>query len=150
MVAALVALAARTTGSGPQLPPRTIEDRSFARRANAVCARALPALREERPERGEGPADAPSLAGRVDRAADRLADVVAELRALPVAASDQADVDRWLDDWDAYVAVGHRYAEALRQGDRKTFTSVASLGNPLSRRIFEFSAANGMPRCVLQ
>ena len=149
-VSVLLALAAATRRSGPNLPPRTIEDRAFTRRADAVCGRALPALSRERPERREGAQDARTLAAHVDRAAEGLADVVADLRALPVAAADEADVDRWLDDWDAYVAVGHRYAEALRAGDRKTFTSVAAMGDPLSRRIFLVSRANGMPRCVLQ
>ena len=148
-VGALVLVGAGALRSGPDLPPRTVEDRSFTRRADAVCARALPALREERPERGEGQQDTGDVAASVDRAADRLAGVVAELRALPVAATDQADVDRWLDDWDAYVAVGHRYSDALRDGTEKTYTSVAALGNPLARRIFLFSRANGMPECVL-
>ncbi len=148
-VGALVLVGAGALRSRPDLPPRTIEDRSFTQRADAVCARALPALREERPERGEGEQDPRTVATGVDRAADRLAEVVARLRSLPVAAGDQAEVDRWLDDWDAYVAVGHRYADALREGTEKTYTSVADLGNPLARRIFLFSRANGMPACVL-
>ena len=149
-VSTLLALAVATRRSGPDLPPPTIEDRAFARRADALCGRALPALSRERPEPGEGPQDTRTVATHVDRAADGLADVVADLRDLPVAPTDEGDVDRWLDDWDAYVAVGHRYAEALRAGDRRTFTSVAAMGNPLSRRIFLFSRANRMPRCVLQ
>lgn len=135
-------------GSGPDLPPRTLADRDFARRAEAVCARTLPTLRRDRPEARETRRDSATLAGEVERAADGLAGVAGRLRSLPVAAGDEAEVDRWLDDWDAYVAVGRRYAEALRRDDREAYTAVADQGRPLTRRVFLYARANGMPACV--
>ena len=135
-------------GSGPDLPPRTLDDRAFARRADAVCSRALPALRQDRPEAREPRGDAATMASQVERAADGLADVAGQLRSLPVAAADEAEVDRWLDDWDAYVAVGRRYAEAVRRDDRDAYTAVAAEGRPLTRRVFLYARANGMPACV--
>lgn len=148
VAAIAVAAGARALGSGPDLPPRTVADRSFARRADAVCARALPPLRRARPEPGAQKGDNRAVAAQVDRAADGLAGVVGQLRALPVAGPDEADVGRWLDDWDAYVGVGRRYADAVRRDRTETADSVAAPGQALSRRIFRFSKANGMPACV--
>lgn len=147
-VSLLLTVAVGGMGRGPELPPRTIEDRDFARQADAHCARALPPLRRDRPERPEDAADEPALAGRVERTADRLRQLADELRALPVAPGDQADVERWLADWDAYSDIGQRFADALRRRDAEAYESVSAQGNTVSRRLFLFARANGMPRCV--
>jgi hypothetical protein len=146
------ALAAVLTGSlaacSEDLPPRTVEDTSFIRAANAACAKALPPLREARPQRGEGSRDRLVIARQVDRAADRLKALAEDLRTLPVAAPDRLEVERWLDTWDAYIAVGHRFATALREEGEKTAASVSTEDDELSRRIAIFAQANDMPECV--
>lgn len=131
----------------PELPPRSVEDAEFARRANASCSRALPALRRQQREGGRA-SDDPALAPRVDRAADGLQRLVGELRAIPVAPADQPEVDRWLDDWDGFVSVGRRFADALRRRDARARATTETEGNRFSRRIFGFAKANGMPACV--
>jgi hypothetical protein len=147
-----VAAAAVLTGSlaacSEDLPPRTVEDASFIRAANAACAKALPPLREARPQRGEGSRDRLVIARQVDRAADRLEALADDLRSLPVAAPDRPEVERWLDTWDAYIAVGHRFATALREEGEKTAASVSTEDDELSRHIALFAQANDMPECV--
>ncbi|PLS76745.1 MAG: hypothetical protein CYG61_00405 [Actinobacteria bacterium] len=135
---------------GPRIPPRSVTDVSYTRRAEAECKRALPELRAQRPQLGERTKDEAALvAEKVERTANGLEKLVARLRALPVAAADQGRVERWLDDWDAYLAVGRRYSAALRRGDNDAPARAARDGDPLTRRVYLFSKANGMPSCVL-
>ncbi|MEO7837237.1 MAG: hypothetical protein ABIS21_06305 [Acidimicrobiales bacterium] len=153
--AVVVALAAfvlfvASLSRGPRIPPRSVTDISYTRGAEAACKRVLPALRAQRPQPGDKPKDEAELvAEKVERTADGLEQLVVRLRALPVAAGDQGRVGRWLDDWDAYIAVGRRYTNELRQGENEASTRAARDGDPLTRRVYLFSRANGMPTCVL-
>ena len=151
LVAGLViAVVATSVSRGPTIPPRSVQDTGFTRAADAACARVLPELRRQRPQLGERPDDeAEEVAGKVERTATSVERLAAELRGLPVAEADRARVDRWLDDWDAFVAVGRRYAAALRRGDNEAPARVAEQADPMTRRIFLFSQANGMPHCIL-
>lgn len=144
-----VAGLSRSLGRGPEIPPRSVHDAAFTRRADAACARALPALRRDRPVVREDTGTGADLAGRVERAAAGLEGLAGRLRALPVAAADRPRVDRWLDDWDAYAAAGRRYARALRTGDQAAVGRAGPRGEHLARRIYLFSRANGMDRCTL-
>jgi hypothetical protein len=140
-------------GDVPAVPARTVEDRAFTDAAQATCAEAMPAIRRQPPQAGDEedrPSADEALARRVERTADDLAALVDDLRRLPVAEADAAQVTRWLADWDDFVAVGHRYADALRTGDRKEYTAVAAVGDAPSRRIYAFAKANGMPDCVFE
>ncbi|HEX2064960.1 MAG TPA: hypothetical protein VHE80_11130 [Acidimicrobiales bacterium] len=147
-VVAVVLVTGSLFGCSEDLPPRTVQDTGFIRAANAACAKALPPLREARPKRGEGSRDRVVIARQVDRAAERLKVLADDLRDLPVAAADRAEVEGWLDTWDAYVAVGHRFATALRDEGEKTAASVSAEDDELSRRIALFAQANDMPECV--
>ena len=135
----------------PAIPPRSVADAAFTEKAEAVCARALPALRRQRPESREDTGTDAAFARRIDTAAVGLEDVVERLRAVPVAAGDgdAAEVDRWLADWDAYVAVGRRYADRVRSGDGEAAEDTRVEAAPLERRIYVFAKANGMPACTL-
>lgn len=134
---------------GPRVPPRSVADVSFTNRAEAACKRSLPELRRQRPQLGDKPKDAAALvADKVERTAEGLEKLVVKLRALPVAAVDQARVERWLADWDRYIAVGRRYTSALRRGDSDAPRRVAREADPLARRVYLFSRSNGMPTCV--
>jgi len=143
------AVVVRGLNSGPELPPRTIEDQEFVRQANAACARSLPDLRRDRERRrtGEEGTEA-ALAGTVERASNELERLAGEVRGLPVSADDQADVSRWLGDWDAYLAIGRRFADALRRSDNKSYADISAESTELSQRIFAFSKANGISECV--
>ena len=148
-VVLFVVVTTRGVGSGPELPPRTVEDQEFARQANAACARRLPELRRDRARRRSGEEGRETaLAGTVERSADELERLAAEVRRLPVAATDQPEVTAWLHDWDAYVAVGRRFADALRRRDNSSYGTLASESTELSERIYAFAKANGMEECV--
>ncbi len=135
---------------GPDIPPRSVGDRSFTRRAEAACKSVLPKLQAQRPQLGEKPKDrAEVVASRVESTADGLEELVVQLRAIPVAAADQVRVDGWLDDWETYIAVGRRYSADLRKGDGDAAVRAARDGDPLTRRVYLFSKSNEMPSCVL-
>lgn len=135
---------------GPDIPPRSVGDLAFTRRAEAACKSVLPKLQAQRPQLGEKPKDEAELvASKVERTADGLEKLVAQLRALPVAAGDEVRVDRWLDDWDSYIAVGRRYTADLQRDDNDAAVRAARDGDPLTRRVYLFSKSNGMPSCVL-
>lgn len=135
--------------TAPNIPPRSVGDVGFTDRAEALCAEALPPLRAARPESREDTGTATEFARRIDRAADGLEDVVRDLRAVPVAAADAAEVDRWLDDWDAYVAVGRRYADRIRAEEGSATEEIGDEGSRISTSIFVFARSNGMPSCAL-
>ena len=136
-------------GSGIEIPPRTVSDAGFTGRADAVCAAAIPKLREDRPESREDTGTPEAFAARIERAAAGLTAVAADLRGIPVAtAGEGAEIDRWLDDWDAYIAVGHQYADAIRAEDDKQSKEFGSQGQALAKRVFAFSKGNDMPSCT--
>lgn len=134
-------------GSGTAVPPRTIEDEAFVDGADAACKEALPDVARSRPQSKEETGTPAQFGARIDRAADQLGRLVADLRAVPAAGDDRADVDAWLADWDAYVATGHRYAEAVRAEDRAAQSRVSAEATTLERKIFLFAKGNDMPSC---
>lgn len=135
--------------SGIEIPPQTVRDAGFTGRANTLCAAALPKLREDRPESKEPTGTPAAFAARIERAADGLTAVAADLRAIPVATTGEgAEVDRWLDDWDAYIAIGHQYADAIRAKDDKRSGELGSQSQALAKRVFAFSKGNDMPACI--
>lgn len=135
-------------GPDVEIPPRTLTDTTFTTSAEALCAKAFPALVSARPESRDDNGTPAAFAARIDRAADGLAAVAADLRGLPVAGADRAAVERWLADWDSYTAVGHRYADALEAGDIDRSDDLSREGQALAQRVFLFSKGNDMPSCV--
>jgi hypothetical protein len=131
-------------------PPRTITDATFARQADALCARTLPKLRAVRPARGSTDVTQPlsAVAARVDDVSTRLAAFTTELRALPVRPENTAKVDAWFHQWDLYVATGHRYAAAVRTGNDKRYSAVAKEGVVPVRAIAKFARGNHIDNCV--
>lgn len=152
LVGALVVLTLfAIRGDVPAVPERTVADTRFTEAANGLCARRLPDIRKQPPQPGgdERPSADEAFARRVERTADDLAELVVDLRALPVASADRPDVEGWFRQWDVFVNVGHRYADAIRTAGNRTRIEVASEGDAPSRRIYAFAMANGMPDCVL-
>jgi hypothetical protein len=150
LVALVVLTLLAVRSDAPPIPPRSVGDTTFTTAAESLCARMMPPILKQPPEPGgddKPPADE-LLAQRVERTATDLAGVLAGLRALPVAAADQAAVARWFGDWDLFIDIGHRYAAALRRGKPSEFNKVGKTGNAPSRRIYQFAKANGMPSCV--
>lgn len=136
-------------GAGVEIPPQTVSDAGYTTRADALCADALPKLRADRPESRDDNGTPAQFAARVDKAADGLAAVAVDLRAIPVTtAADGAEIDGWLDDWDAYIALGRQYAAALAAEELDRSRDLSAQSQTLSKRIFGFSKGNDMPSCV--
>ena len=131
--------------STPDAP--RISDQAFVDRAEGLCARELPPLRADLADDETRQPD--EVAPTVEARADSLDAMVAALRELPVAAADRAEVNDWLEDWDAYVAVGRRYAAALRDGDPDRYSAVADAGMEPQVRISAFARVNGFDSCAL-
>jgi hypothetical protein len=131
-------------------PPRTMTDAAFVRQADALCAKTLPKLRAVRPASGstDKAQSLSALAARVDNVSDGLARFVSDLRAVPVRAENQARVDEWFHQWDDYVAIGHRYATAVRTGNDKRYSAVAKEGVVPVRAVAKFARGNHIDNCV--
>lgn len=150
VLAALASFGLSSLTSGLDLPPRTVEDRAFIRRAEAECTRVLPSLRDRRPETGvENATTVDETLDRVEQATGDLDRLAARLRGLAVASVDQGDIDGWLDDWDRYIGIGRRYATLLRGGDEgREAADLANSGRPVETEIAAFAVANGMRACA--
>lgn len=136
-------------GAGIDIPPRTVSDAAYTGRAETLCAGALPELRAQRPESRDDNGTPAQFGARIDTAADRLETVAADLRKIPTAtAADGSEIDGWLDDWDAYIALGRRYADAIRAGDLTLTRSLSTESQTLAQRVFGFSKGNDMPSCI--
>lgn len=136
-------------GSGIEIPARTVHDAAYTGRADELCATALPKLFADRPEAREDNGTPAQFAARIDKAADGLAALASDLRKLPVAsAADGTEIDRWLDDWDAYIAIGRQFADSIRAEDQDRSRQLSADSQKLAKRIFGFSKGNDMPRCT--
>jgi hypothetical protein len=132
-------------------PPRTIHDAGFERRADAICKARVTEIRPvaSNPQ-APGPSLKPALLGqRIDATADAIVATAATLRSVPVRDADRGAVLAWLTEWDRYAAVGHRYADAVRVGDPRTYTSIERDGNGPAHRIGRFARGNHIDHCVL-
>lgn len=144
MVAGVAALL--LAGCGDDAPVATINDPTFVRRANAVCRERVPDLRAA----DRKATSTTRLRGAtLDARADALAEVADELRELPVRPADADRVDAWLQDWDRFVEVGHRYAAAVEANDQEAYTEIDDEAVALSQRIGRFARGNGLDDCVL-
>ena len=142
VLVALVALPA----CAEDAPPATINDPAFVRRANAVCRERIPALRA--PDR-KATSTTQLRGSTLDARADALAAVADELDALPIRPADAGRVDAWLADWDRFVEVGHRYADAVAADDQEASSKIDDEAVDLSERIGRFARGNGLDDCVL-
>jgi hypothetical protein len=127
-------------------PAATIDDPAFVHAANAVCHTKVAKLRA--PDR-KTPSTTELKAATIDATAEGLAAVAADLRALPVRSDDGAEVRAWLADWDRFIAVGHRYADAVKAGDEEHYTQIDDEAIDLAQRIGRFARGNGIDECIL-
>lgn len=135
-----------TACSGEDPPVATINDPAFVRRANAVCRERIPELRAaDRKATSTTQLRASTLEAR----ADGLSEVAEALGELPVRPSDADRIEAWLADWNRFVAVGRRYAEAVKADDPEKYTEIDDEAVKLSQRIGRFARGNGLDDCVL-
>jgi hypothetical protein len=134
-------------------PKATIHDAAFARQANSICAKQLPSLRAKKDQSdifGATPKNnRAATAAKIDKAADGLDRVAAQLAALPVRSEDQTAVAAWLEEWANYTGVGRQYAQAVRTARDSTISSIAAEANGPVHNIAHFARANHIDDCVL-
>ena len=126
--------------------PRVVHDSAFIDAANARCRQVVPTLRPQPSTDSTNPSPA-VIAQRVDTVADGIADLSADLRGLPAAADDRADIDGWLTQWDRYVTIGHQYAGALRTNDQHAQARFSKDGDKVQKSADRFARANGLAAC---
>jgi len=129
--------------------PKVITDQTFVEQANRTCQQAVPALRPQSTSRDDT-ITPEQIADQSALAADGLAALAQELRALPVAAAQAPYVEGWLDGWGTFTDAGRRYAQAVRTGNIKAADAVARSGDPAQRRADAFARGNGLKACLLQ
>jgi hypothetical protein len=130
-------------------PPRTITDPKFAAAANALCkAKIRPLAEVRRPSRDDGSDTPKNNAKKIDQVADKLAAAVVELRALPHRPANDAEIESWLAEFDAYVEAGRTYADALRTGNEETYTAADDAGVAPLKAISDFARANHIDSCI--
>lgn len=138
--------------SAPDLPDRTVFDGDFIAAANTKCRESLTPLKEERPQpgtpEGRDPGPHERVAAQVDETADALVVIAEDLRSIPVDPKEEAFVEAWLAEWDTYAAIGHRYADAVRD-DSKQQEDLIRDGAQSSRRADAFAQANKLKDCTL-
>lgn len=146
LIALAVLMAAGACGSDP--PDVTpIADQAFVTTAAERCGNVLPALRPDLSDKTKR--TAAEIAVLVDDRAVKLEAFIAILRRLPVEDSARAAVDEWFADWSGYLAVGRRYAEALRADDPERFQKIAREGDVIQQRISARARASDMDDCAL-
>jgi hypothetical protein len=151
-LAVLAAVAVTLAGEAMRPPspgPRVLTDAHFVRLANDECAKTLPTLRP--PDGGPfGSAVSPTLvASQIDKAAVGLDALADRLAAFPAAEIDRPHITTWLDGWRQYDAIGHQYAEYLRQhgASGKAPTMLKSAAG-LAKTADNFARANGLDGCL--
>jgi hypothetical protein len=122
-------------------------DRAFKTAAGAICASAKSAVNEKTPP-GDDATDE-ERAQSVERVGGILAKMAQDLHALPVTRGDATSVREWLGDLDEFVAVGPRYAAAIRSGDARHAEDVGNEGDAPNDRFNSTARANGLSSCVL-
>jgi hypothetical protein len=126
--------------------PTTLEDRTYAERAEPLCVAAQariaalpPAASATTPE---------ERADVLDAANDIVAGLVAELHRIePSVDADRQYVDQWMADWDSYLESRRRYANVLASGRDDRFAVQAEGGHPITERMDGFADLNQMSSC---
>ena len=148
VVAAIGVIVAGEAMQPPSPGPRVLTDAQFVKAANTDCARTMPNLR---PSDGGpfGSAVSPAKAAtQIDAAANGLDQLADRVGALPAADTDRAYITSWLDLWHRYDAVGHQYADYLRQhGATNKAPPMLATGANVAKSADNFARANGLQSC---
>jgi hypothetical protein len=106
-------------------------------------------LAEQRSESRDAPTDTPkNNAKKIDRVATKLEAAVAELRALPHKPANDTLIESWLAEYDAYIAAGRHYADALRTENEEAYTAADDEGVAPLKAISTFARANHIDACI--
>jgi hypothetical protein len=128
--------------------PTTLEDLTYAERAEPLCAAAQARIDELPPA---ATARTPQERAEVlDDANAIVAALVAVLHEInPLVAADRQYVDQWMADWDSYLDSRLAYASTLASGLDDRFSVEAEHGRPITQRMDGFADLNDMPSCFV-
>ena len=149
LVSLIVVVLVATVGlaSRPSTVPTLAQDPAFLRSANIACGEAMGAVRQT--GSALGPAGAP-LPAEVAAANQVLSRLTAEIRALPVVGSAQAEIQGWLGAWARYASDRQRQADAARGASgSSSATSLASQVSLDEAQADAFVTTHGLAACAL-
>ncbi len=136
------------SGLARQDHPDSLDDDSFARAAEPLCAEAMAAVAAL--PVGVETATAQDRASVLDEATGILDDMVLDLRAqAPAPATrDRRLVSSWLEDWETYLSDRREFADSIREDPDARFLVTARAGRQVTAPIEVFAAVNDMPSCA--
>ena len=157
VVVALTAMWVYAFGFAPRSYRLAVHDDAWVERAEAICARyarqieALPSADEfaEIEPRAEA---LRQRADVLDEANALVAEQVDALAALEPPDNERGRrfVERWLADWDLYLADRHEQGQKWRSGIDEPFTVTAGEGGaPITVDMDSFATNNRMESCVV-
>jgi hypothetical protein len=126
-------------------PGGFIGDRGFIDAADAACRKARASL----PPPAALDATQEERARAVEAGHAWMTALVDELAAIPVRDADRDEVRWWIARWRELLAVGPKYADALRTGDPEIYVPIGNLGDQPARDINTFATNNGIDACVV-
>lgn len=128
-------------------PPGTLDDASFSRAAEPVCAETLAAVRGL--PLAHETTDPVRRAEVIETANGLLDDQIRTLRPLaPGTGEDARRVGEWLTDWRTYLDDRVDYAERLRNDPDARLLETEKDGNHISEALEFFAEINEMPSCA--
>jgi hypothetical protein len=142
---------------GKESSPNQLGDRTWAERAEPVCAAVALKIGALPPARSFAAIEPIEEALRQraavgQQATDLLAGQLSTLRALPAptGGTDGKLLDAWFADWDTYLADRQDHIEDWRAGRDRAFAETeADTGGPISDRMDALATQNRMPSCVV-
>lgn len=126
--------------------PGGISDISFVAAANARCAQTAKGVVEANRQPLSGEAEV----ARYQRLASGWEAMVADLRDLPIAPTDAAAVDGWLQAWDRWTSLGHDYANAMAARDEAEASSIIERSRIPKKAMTDFADANALDACIFR
>jgi hypothetical protein len=128
-----------------------IDDRAWAQRAEAICARAgaeRQALADYRELDGSNAAMLAERGALVDRATDIVTEMLDDVVAVvPSDEKGQQLIPLWEADYRTYLENRRAYADRLRAGEDVPFSEAAVDAIPISEKLATFAADNEMSSC---
>jgi hypothetical protein len=135
------------SGLAKREPPDTLQDPTFATRAEPRCATTAAAVaRLPAAPTARTPAE---RADTVEIGTGLLRSLVTDLRVMaPQDGPDRALVLSWLDDWNSYLDSRDDYARRVRTDPRARFLIDDRDGQAITVPMDNLATVNRMPSCV--
>lgn len=134
------------SGYADREAPDTLDDLSFAARAEPICAAARAAV-DELPNALEA-ADPFERAEQIRAASQVYRDMVDELQTeVPTGDRDRGIVELWLDRWRIILDDRDNYAGRLEENQEAVFYLSADAGRRAERSLSYVADTNDMPSC---